>query len=425
MEKFESIDWFKDPNLHQDPYPYYEYLRAQGPAVRLPHYNVVAVTDYNEALKVFRDNERFSLVQAVLGPFPPLPFKPEGDDISAQIAAHRPNMPMAVQIMTMDPPEHTAHRTLLMGLITPKRLKENEEFIYRLTDHQIGTFIDRGSLEVVKELSHPLATLVVADLLGLPEGFHERLLNMLPAVHPATQSQISGAGANAYNPLAALDAAISEFIVERRNTPRGDVLTGLAQAKFPDGTTPEVKDVVNIASFLFAAGQDTTVRLIALSLQVLGDNPELQLTLRNHRERIPAFIEEMLRFESPSKVGAFRLAKVPTKVGDIDVAPGELVMLMLGAVNRDPNRFERPSEFNIDRPNLHDHLAFGRGAHSCAGAPLARAEGRIALNRLFDRTADIRISETMHGPCNARRYEYLQRYTGRGLKQLHVEFTPA
>ncbi len=421
MNKFESADWFMDADLHQNPYPYYEYLRAQGPAVRLPQHNVVAVTDYDEALRVFRDNEHYSLVQAVRGPFPPLPFKPEGEDISAQIEAHRDHMPSGALIMSMDPPQHTAHRSLLMGLITPRRLKENEDFILRLADRQIGSVIERGSMEVVKDLSHPLATLVVADLLGLPEGFHQRLLEMLPA----TPTQIGRKESSAYNPLAALDAGIAEYIVDRRTTPKDDVLTGLAQAKFPDGSTPAVHEVVNIASFLFAAGQDTTVRLIAMAIQVLGDSPELQQTLRNHRERIPAFVEEMLRFESPSKVGGFRLAKVRMKVGNVDVAPGELVMLMLGAVNRDPSRFERPSEFNIDRPNLHDHLAFGRGAHSCAGAPLARAEGRIALNRLFDRTADIRISETMHGPCNARRYEYLQRYTGRGLKQLHVEFTPA
>ncbi len=423
MDNFDSLDWFTDPNVHQNPYPYYEYLRAQGPAVRLKHHNVVAVTNYDEALKIFRDDEHYSLVTAVTGPFPPLPFKPEGEDITAQIEAHRPKMPMASLLMAMDRPKHTAHRSLLMGVITPKRLKENEEFIFKLADRQIRSALDQGgAFETVKDLSHPLATLVVADLLGLPDGFHQQLLELLPATHSTVGGKSKGA---AYNPLEAVDAALAEFIVDRRKTPRGDVLTRLAQAKFPDGTTPAVEEVVAIASFLFAAGQDTTVRLITTSMQILGDNLELQQTLRNSRERITAFVEEVLRIESPSKVGGFRLAKVRTKVGDIDIEPGTIVMPMIGAVNRDPKRFERPGEFVMDRPNILDHLAFGRGIHACAGAPLARAEARVALNRLFDLTSEVRISEAMHGPAGARRYSYMPRYTGRGLLQLHVEITPA
>lgn len=422
MNDFASLDWFTDPNVHQDPYPYYEYLRAQGPAVRLPHHNVVAVTDYAEALKVFRDDEHYSLVTAVTGPFPPLPFKPEGEDISAQIEAHRPTMPMASLLMAMDRPKHTAHRSLLMGVITPKRLKENEEFIFKLADRQLGAVLGHGTFEIVKNFSHPLATLVVADLLGLPEGFHEQLLELLPATH----STVGGKSTSrSYNPLEAVDAALAEFIVDRRETPRGDVLTSLATAKFPDGSVPEVKEVVAIASFLFAAGQDTTVRLITTAVQILGDNPELQQKLRANRALIPNFIEEVLRYESPSKVGGFRLARTRTKVGDIDIEPGTIVMPMIGACNRDPKRFERPNEFVLDRPNMPDQLAFGRGIHACAGAPLARAEGRVALNRLFDRTSDVRISEEKHGPAGARRYVYMPRYTGRGLLELHVDLTPA
>jgi cytochrome P450 len=419
MSEFETLDWFTDPHVHQDPYPYYEHLRSKGPAVRLPHHGVVAVTDYELALRVFRDDERYSMVKAVLGPFPPLPFTPKGDDISAQIETFRPTMPNTALIMAMDDPQHSAHRALLMGVITPRRLQENEAFIHRLTDRQIATFIDRGRCEVVEELSHPLATLVVADLLGLPEGFHERLLELLPASHSAT---LGRKGPVAVNPLEALDAELKGFIQERRDAPRADVLTNLARAKFPDGSVPDVADVVNIASFMFAAGQDTTVRLIAMALQVLGDNQDLQELLRGDRDRIPDFVEEVLRLESPSKVGGFRLARVPTKIGDVEVRPGDLVMLMIGAANRDPARFEQPNALRLDRKNLHDQLAFGRGPHSCIGAPLARAEVRIALNRILDHTASFWVSEARHGPLGERRYQYIPRYTGRGLAELHLEF---
>ncbi len=422
MDDLEAVDWFFDPSVHQDPYPYYEYLRAKGPAVRLPKYNVVAVTDYDEALRVFRDDESYSFVKSGTGPFPPLPFTPEGDDITAQIEAHRQSVPGAALLMSMDAPRHPALRSLLMGIITPKRLKENEEFIVRFAKNQVDSAVSRGRFEAVKDLSHPMATLVIADLLGLPEGLHSQLLDMLPP----PSSQVGGARRVAsFNPLEELDAALSEFIVERRRSPQVDVLTNLAQAKFPDGSMPEIKDVVSLASFLFAAGQDTTVRLIALCLRILGDDQELQKRLRGDRGKIVAFVEEVLRFESPSKNGAFRLAKVRTQVGGVEIMPGDLVVPLIAAANRDPSRFDRPAEFSIDRPNHHDHLAFGRGAHTCLGGPLARAEARIALNCLFDRTSEIRISEAAHGPLEARRYEYWPGYTARSLKELYVEVTPA
>jgi cytochrome P450 len=183
------------------------------------------------------------------------------------------------------------------------------------------------------------------------------------------------------------------------------VLTNLAQAKYPDGSIPTVIDVVTIAAFLFGAGQDTTVRLLAASLRFLAEDPELQQRLRKERNRIPDFIEEVMRLEGPVK-SDYRLVRRPVKIGDVDAKPGMTVMLLLGAINRDPRRFERPHELVLDRKNAREHLGFGRGIHACVGAPLARAETRISLERLFDRTSDIRIDEQKHGAAGARRFEY-------------------
>ena len=149
--------------------------------------------------------------------------------------------------------------------------------------------------------------------------------------------------------------------------------------------------------FLFAAGQGTTVDLLASALLALADDAELQQQLRQDRSLIPSFIEEMLRLESPVKSN-FRLARRTTTVGELPVSAGENVMLMVGAANRDPRHFERPAELWLDRPNLAEHLAFGRGIHACPGAPLARAEARVALERILDRMGDIRIDQSVHGP---------------------------
>ena len=178
------------------------------------------------------------------------------------------------------------------------------------------------------------------------------------------------------------------------------------------------------ATFLFAAGQETTARLLAAAMKHLAEYPELQDELREHRERIPDFIEEALRIESPVKAD-FRLARRATTVGGVDIAPGTPVMLLNGAANRDPRRFECPAEFRLDRANAKEHIAFGRGHHSCPGGPLARAEGRISVERILHRTRDIRLSEEHHGPRGARRFEYEPTWVLRGLRRVHLEFTPA
>ncbi len=180
---------------------------------------------------------------------------------------------------------------------------------------------------------------------------------------------------------------------ERRRAPRADVLTGLATATFPDGSMPEPIDVVRVAANVFSAGQETTVRLLGSALQLIAEHPDMQERLRQDHARIPEFVEECLRYESPVK-GDFRLARRPVTVGGVDVPAGTTVMVLNGAAGRDPRRFENPEAFVMDRPNAKEHLAFGRGPHACPGGPLARAETRISIERLLDRMENIHISDT-------------------------------
>jgi cytochrome P450 len=202
------------------------------------------------------------------------------------------------------------------------------------------------------------------------------------------------------------------------------VLTALATTTFPNGTLPEVLDVVRVAANLFAAGQETTVRLLGATLQLIGERVELQRLLRERHDLIPNFVEETLRLESPVK-GDFRLARRATTVGDVEIPAGVTLMVLNGAANRDPGHFDQPDEFRVDRANAREHLAFGRGVHSCPGGSLARLETRVSIERLLDRTGEITISEAHHGPPEARRYQYMPTYILRGLTQLHLEFTPA
>jgi len=213
-----------------------------------------------------------------------------------------------------------------------------------------------------------------------------------------------------------------ERIEERRREPRGDVLSGMAAATFPDGRVPEPIEVARIASNMFTAGQETTVRLIGAALRRIADDPELQARLRASPELIPRFVEETLRIEGPIR-GEFRLCLKTTELGGVPIPAGTTIMVTNGAANRDPRQFECPAQFRVQRENARRHIAFGYGVHTCPGAPLARSEARITIERLLDRTDDIRISEAAHGPAGARHYDYMPTYMFTGLVDLHLEFT--
>jgi len=420
---YDALDFFTAGELVANPYPYFDYLREKSPVYREPHRDVVMVTGYDEAVEVYRDAETYSSCNSVSGPMPGFPVPLEGDDVSALIEKHRDELPMSDQLPTLDPPVHTKNRALLMRLMTPNRLKENEEFMWKLADRQLAEFASRGACEFISEYASPFAMLVIADLLGVPEEDRQEFRDRLAAPVPGN-SVGSTSEAMRHNPLEYLYTRFGDYVEDRRAAPREDVLTGMAKATFPDGSIPEVIDVVRVAANLFAAGQETTVRLIAASLQIMAEQPELQARVRANRDLIPNFVEEMLRFEGPVK-GDFRLTRVPTTLGGVELPAGTTLMVVNGAANRDPRRFVNPHVFDVERKNARQHLAFGQGIHTCPGGPLARAETRISLNRILDRMDDIRISEEHHGPAGARKFRYAPTYILRGLTHLFLEFTPS
>ena len=240
--------------------------------------------------------------------------------MSELIDEHRDELPFSDQLTTMDPPAHRDHRHLVMRQLTPKRLKENEEFVWRLADRQIDEFLAGGEREFISGYANPFTLFVIADLLGVPEEEHAEFRDAL-ARRPGDGAVGSTKDMMSHNPLEWLYDRFSRYIEDRRREPRQDVLTALATTTFPDGALPEVIDVVRVAANLFAAGQETTVRLLGTALQLIGERPELQQLLRERPELIPNFVEEALRIESPVK-GDFRLARRQTSVGGVDIPAG-------------------------------------------------------------------------------------------------------
>lgn len=214
---------------------------------------------------------------------------------------------------------------------------------------------------------------------------------------------------------------IYEYLAARRAQPRDDVLTQLATATFGDGTLPDLQDVVMLGAFLFGAGQDTTARLLGNSFRKIAENAHLQATLRSDPARIGAFIEESLRHEGSVKSGA-RICIRSITIGGVDIKAGDVLLFSHLAANRDPQRFPDPARFDMDRPRNAEHLAFGRGPHTCIGAQLARLETRISIEQLLGRLGDIRVSDAHHGPQDDRSFHYDQSYVLRAISALHIEF---
>jgi cytochrome P450 len=416
-------DFFSDSNVIQNPKAYFDLMRAQGHVVREPYRNTLVVTGFDEALEILSDKQGvWSNACGVVGPIPGLPFQPEGADIREQLEAHRAEMPWSEHLTCMDGKSHAENRALAGSLLTYKRLKQNEEYLHSLADRLIDGFIANGRCAVVPEYAHATTVYAISDLMGIPEADRAELLDLIGA----PPSQVDGDAVHKVgsDPLIFLKPRFDAYLRQRIDNPCGDLMSELVHAKYKDGSEPAFDMLSNLARFIFGAGQDTTSRLMAMAILILGEDAALQERLRGDPRRIPDFIEEVLRYDAPVKV-TYRLALEDTAIGDLPVAAGTLTTICLTGASNDPARFDRPEQFDIDRQGVRDHLGFSRGAHGCIGAPLGRMESRIVIERLLARVRNIRISEEHHGPRDARRYRFEPTYSFRSLAELHIEFDPA
>lgn len=421
MTNYEAVDFYTDTSITSDPYAYFDWLRERGPVHRLTSRDVVAITGFEEAIAVSHDTQHFSSVNAVIGANFELPFEVKGDDIAAEVMQHRSAVPFSDQIPTMDGQEHVQLRSLLTPLFTPSKLKSIETRLRQISDQIIDNFIETGEVELLRDYGGPFATLVIAELLGVPEEdrlfFRTQMANAVVGDVEATQE------ANAYNPLVLIAERIGELIAERRQKPRDDVLGVLAASRFPDGGLPSLEQVTGLGAFLFGAGQDTTARLLGNLFRVLAGRPDLQERLRTNASFIAPLIEEALRYEGSVKSGG-RLCIRSTTIAGVPIKAGDKIVLMHLAANQDPRRFPEPRTFNADRPRNAEHIGFGRGPHTCIGASLARLETKISVEHLLRRLGPITYSEEHHGPEGHRTFKYDPSYVLRAVSNLHLRFSP-
>lgn len=413
-------DYFTDPDVLLDPYQYFDEMRPRGPICQLESHDCLLVTGFEECVEVLRNPRDFSSLNSLASSAFPLPFSPEGPDISEQLEANRNKYVGGDLVVTYDDKRHSDVRSLISLMFTPARLKANETFMREYAAQLVSKAVAEGKCELVHEIATPYVTMVIADLMGVPA--EDRLL----FEEKIAQGQTVGSIEHSDSPtdmstVYFIAEYMARYLQDRAEKPKGDLLSELANAAYPDGAKPDLAELISLSTFMFAAGQDTSAKLICNAMRYVVDVPDLQRQLRNDRALVPWMIEEVLRLEGSSKA-THRVARRDTKIGDIKVPAGKQVIVALAAANRDPRRWGGDaSEFRLKREGVRQHIAFGRGTHTCAGAPLARAEVATIFNSFFDLTSNISISEVAHGKPGQRRYQFEPSFIIRGMDSLNLE----
>ncbi len=416
-------DYFTDLSLLLDPYEYFRQMYARGPVSPMGSADSLLVTGFAEAVEVLRNNRDFSSAIATTGAGQPLTFVPEGPDISTQLDAFYEQLGPMNLLVNYDGMPHARLRAIASQLFTPTRLKATHDFMHEFAAQLVRESVQKGGCEIVNEIATPFVTLVVAEILGVPPGDREKFRAVIDAAPPPGNMNRDDAREDSepqMSPLEYMGLFFFEYLSDRRDNPRDDLLTQLALATYPDGELPDLLEMVKLSGFLFGAGQDTSAKLISNAMRRIAEDPVLQEQLRADYTLIPPMLEEVLRLEGSTKA-TWRIARRDTKIGDMEIPAGTRLTVALAAANRDPRRWENPEEFRIGRPRIQEHLGFGRGVHTCAGAPLARLEVAAILRHFLEQTTQISLNAEKHGPPGNRKLEYEPSYIIRGLANLHLE----
>jgi len=300
----------------------------------------------------------------------------------------------AGSLTQLDPPRHTKLRKLVNQAFTPRVVTRLEPRIRAIATELLDA-APRDRMDLVADFAYPLPITVIAELLGVPSTDRDRIRRWVDGMFSGS-SDVSMRERTAEQERELRDAMyhaqelgayIRDHAARRRQDPRDDLLTRLVQAEV-DGERLTDREVVNFANLLLIAGHITTTMLVGNTVLCLDANAVDRTRVEADRSLVPAAIEESLRMLTPFAVLA-RVTTTETELAGRRIEPDQLIMTWVAAANRDPHQFRRPHSFDLDRdPN--PHLAFGRGTHFCLGAPLARLEGRVALNLLLDRHPHLR-----------------------------------
>jgi cytochrome P450 len=358
----------------RDPYPELADLRDTTPVLKVGGEAeappMFVVSRHDDVARVLLDGETFSssMLAEVMGPA-------MGEHI----------------ILGMDEPEHRRHRALVGTVFRQKMLVRWESELVRLVvDELIDTFVDAGRAELVRQFTFQFPAQVIGGVLGLPREDFPQFQVWASAIISVNSAWERGIAAST-----ALKEYLAAVLDDRRAHPRADLVSDLAVAEL-DGERLDDEEIFSFLRLLLPAGVETTFRSSGNFIYALLTHPDQLDALRLERSLMPQAIEEALRWEPPLLITS-RVVTRDTEVRGTPIPAGANVTVMLGAANRDPDRYRDPDRFDIFREPK-QHISFGHGPHMCLGMHLARMETRVAIGALLDRLPNLRLDPEGNDP---------------------------
>ncbi len=359
------------PEVIEDPYPYYAWLRRQAPCHYVPERDIWVLSRYADVLQALRDPRVFSSSQGV--------------------GYERRPVPMMI---AYDPPDHTRLRRIVAGGFTPRQIAKLAPRVEQIVDDLLTPLIGGGPVDLVDRLSGPFPVTVIAEMMGIPAERREDFRRW----SDDTVTALGGAVDLAPAERMKVEASIGEFamyfrsiIAERREQPdESDDLITLLMRPNRDGEFLQEMEIVSFCVLLLVAGNETTTNLISNAVVALIQNPDQWEAVRRLENGADALVEEALRYDSPIQ-GFFRNTTTEIEVAGEKIPRDAKVMVLYGSANRDAEQFADPDAFRVER-NPEDHVAFGWGPHTCLGAHVARLEARTLARAFLERVRSVRLT---------------------------------
>lgn len=387
-----------------DPFPHYARMRAEAPVLRVDAGRfgpAWLITRYDDVAAALVDDR---LVKDRRNAVPPE---------RARTVRNMPRFlaPLERGLLSLDGAEHDRLRGLARGAFAPRRIELLSGQILTRADELLDEAADRGGMDVVSDFALPLATALIAGILGVPEHDTVRFSRWSAALIHGPQRRFP---ATAVPSILRFLRYVRRLIEDKAQNPRDDLISAMVSVRDgDDGLTAD--EIVAMVVLLLTAGHETTVNLIASGTLALLDHPTQLARWRADATVAGTGVEELARFVVPAETATQRYAREDIRIGGARIPQGSLVLAVLASANRDHTRFESPDRLDIGRAE-NRHLSFGRGAHYCLGAPLARMEARIAITELLDRAPNLTLA------VRPEQLEWRGGLVLRGLRSLPVAF---
>lgn len=371
------------PTFKADPYPTYAAMREQAPVCHNPGLDGKSllwfITRYEEAEAVLRDHKRF--------------VKNYRATLTSEQRAQLPPEPrlerlLNQHLLNLDGVDHVRLRSLVNKVFTAQMINRLQGRVQTIADELLDKVQARGQMDLIDDYAFPLPIVVIAEMLGVPAADRDRFRVWSNAfVSPALTPE---AWAHTEQLMIQFTNYLGQIFAERRRNPKDDLITALLQAEEAGDKLSE-EELYSMVILLIVAGHETTLNLIGNGMLALLRNPDQLALLKSRPELMPNAIEEFLRYDGPVERATPRFAAEDVEIGGQLIQRGDAVFVVLGGADRDPAEFSKPDQLDVTRED-NRHLAFGFGVHYCLGAPLARLEGRIALNTLLKRLPNLRLA---------------------------------